>query len=196
MQPADAPGLFLHASAVVAGEGAFLFLGHSTAGKSTIARLLAKSFPVLADDAVYAHRGPDGLWRVVDGSFRFGRDTLPGWTEEIQRRAAGAGAVRLRGCLRIHKAATVRVEALAPVELARYLLDAAMEVDQQRKFGRTTNPGLPTGDATAAVRQMRRHWFQWVGEIAREHPGWHLWFSKDSSETELGEVLARFAAGT
>lgn len=187
-------GVFLHASAVVVGEGALLFLGHSTAGKSTIARLLANSFPVLADDAVYASQGPDGLWRVVDGSFRFGRDTVRGWAEEIRRRAAGAGSVRLRGCLRIHKAETVRVESLAPVELARYLMDAAMEIDQQRKFGRATSNGSPTGGGTEAVRQVRRQWFQRVGAIARGHPGWHLWFSKDSEASGLGEIISRLAA--
>ena len=72
-RPSDL-GLFLHASAVVVGGGALLFLGHSTAGKSTIARMLGQIQPVLADDSVYAARGADGWWRVVDGSFRYGRD--------------------------------------------------------------------------------------------------------------------------
>ena len=188
-----ASGLFLHASSVVVGGGAFLFLGHSTAGKSTIARLLGKSFPVVADDAVYAIRGADDQWRVVDGSFRFGRDTMPGWPEEVRRRAAGAGAVRLKGCLRIHKAETARVEPLAPVVLARYLMDAAMEIDQQRKFGRATNDGSSHGGTIVAVRQMRRHWFHLAGEIARTHPGWHLWFAKDVGERELGEILSQLA---
>ena len=53
-------GLFLHASAVVIDGGACLFLGHSTAGKSTIARLLGKDYPVLADDSVYAVRRSPG----------------------------------------------------------------------------------------------------------------------------------------
>ena len=193
MSPADDRGLFLHASSVVVGGGAFLFLGHSTAGKSTIARLLGKSFPVLADDAVYASQGADGLWRVVDGSFRFGRDALPDWPEEVRRRAAGAGAVRLNGCLRIHKAETARVAPLAPVVLARYLMDAAMEIDQQRKFGRTTNGGPSGGCTTMAVRQMRQHWFHQVGEIARSHPGWHLWFARDAGQRQLEESLSRLA---
>ena len=50
-RPSDL-GLFLHASAVVVAGGAVLFLGHSTAGKSTIARILGQSFSILADEAV------------------------------------------------------------------------------------------------------------------------------------------------
>ena len=193
MSPADDRGLFLHASSVVVGGGAFLFLGHSTAGKSTIARLLGKSFPVLADDAVYASQGADGLWRVVDGSFRFGRDAMPDWPEEVRRRATGAGAVRLKGCLRIHKAEMARVAPLASVVLARYLMDTAMEIDQQRKFGRATSGGPSGGCPIAAVRQMRQRWFHQAGEIARTYPGWHLWFAKDAGENEIGEILSRLA---
>jgi hypothetical protein len=193
MPPADETGLFLHASSVVVGRGAFLFLGHSTAGKSTIAHLLGQSYPVLADDAVYANQGSDGQWRVVDGSFRFGRDALPGWPEKIRRRAAGSEAVRLRGCLRIHKAQAARIEPLAPVGLARYLMDAAMEIDQQRKFGRGPRGDFPQRGTTTAVRQMRRHWFHQVGEIARNYPGWDLWFAKDGGGRELGKILSRLA---
>ena len=193
MPLADDQGLFLHASAVVVGGGAFLFLGHSTAGKSTIARLLGNSFPVIADDAVYARQGPDGLWRVVDGSFRFGRDAMQDWAEEVRRRAAGADAVRLSGCLRIHKGEGVRIEPLVPSGLARCLMDAVMEIDLQRKFGRTPHGGSFHPGTPLAVREMRRCWFHRVGEIARTHPGWHLWFAKDSGESELAETLSRMA---
>lgn len=180
-------GLFLHASAVVIDGGACLFLGHSTAGKSTIARLLGKDYPVLADDSVYAVRRTEGEWRVVDGSFRFGRDELPGWREEIGRRAEGPGAVRIRGCYRIHKAETARTEPLAPVELARCLMDAVLEIDMQRKAVPAQSGQPPV---TEAVRQIRRQWFQWVGEIARTCPGWNLWFSRSSSASELQALLS------
>ena len=182
-------GLFLHASAVNMAGGACLFLGHSTAGKSTIARLLGKTHPILADDSVYVARGPDGKWRVVDGSFRFGRDELPGWQEEVRRRAGGAGAVPLRGCFRIHKAAVARVEPLAPLELARCLMDAAMEIDLQRKYGRISGSSEMEPSAWDEVLQMRRHWFSLVAEIARTCPGRHLWFSRSSKIAELSAML-------
>ena len=54
MFAADLSGLFLHASSVVVEGVAVLFLGHSTAGKSTIARRLGKAYRVLADGSVYA----------------------------------------------------------------------------------------------------------------------------------------------
>ena len=184
-RPSDL-GLFLHASAVVVGGGALLFLGHSTAGKSTIARMLGQVQPVLADDSVYAARGADGTWRVVDGSFRYGRDEVPDFREKIRRRAAGPGAVRLQGCLRIHKAPAVKVEPLAPLDLARALMDAAMEIDLQRKAG---SPKEGESPAPERVRQMRRQWFQWVAEIARETPGWNLWFSTETDVLALCKTL-------
>ena len=191
MTAAAAEGLFLHASAVVVDGGALLFLGHSTAGKSTIARLLGKVHPVLADDSVYVARGPDGNWRGVDGSFRFGRDELPGWQEEVRRRAEGAGAVPLRGCFRIHKATVLRAEPMEPLEAARHLMDAAMEIDVQRKFGRLrAGEAAGAAGALAEMRRMRRKWFGWVAEIARACPGWNLWFPKDFDGSEPVDFLA------
>ncbi|NCA81148.1 MAG: hypothetical protein EOM72_00180 [Opitutae bacterium] len=197
MIAAAAGGLFLHASAVVVDGGALLFLGHSTAGKSTIARMLGKTHPVLADDSVYVARGPDGNWRGVDGSFRFERDEWLGWLEEVRRRAEGGGAVPLRGCFRIHKAAAARVEPLAPLELARCLMDAAMEIDLQRKFGRPQEGRGTAAGNMSSVRQMRRQWFRWVAEIARVCPGGSLWFSKESGgvELELENRLSSFLEG-
>ena len=128
-------GLFLHASSVIIDGGAVLFLGHSTAGKSTIARLLGAAYPVLADDAVFVSRRPEGRWGVVDGGFRFGEGDFADWHERI-RRQIDQNSVPLRGCLRIHKATELRMGPMDPAELARHLMDAAMEIDLQRKFGR------------------------------------------------------------
>ena len=71
MKHSNSSGVFLHASAVIVDGGAVLFLGHSTAGKSTISRLLGAVCPVLADDTVFAWRTEGGEWRVADGKFRF-----------------------------------------------------------------------------------------------------------------------------
>ena len=181
-------GLFLHASSVVVDGGAVLFLGHSTAGKSTLARLLGTKCPVLADDAVHVTRCGRNEWRVVDGSFRYENDCRPEeWPRELSRRA-GAGAVRLKACCRLHKAPELRVEPMEPIELARHLLDAVMEMDLQRKAGRGQGAGEGAGAVQSAVLQIRKRWFGEVAEIARQVPGWHLWFDK---QTEAGRILHR-----
>ena len=183
-------GLFLHASSVVIDGGACLFLGHSTAGKSTLARLLGRRLPVLADDAVFALRGAEGDWRVAAGGFRFGRDEWPGWEEKVRRRAAGE-SFRVGGCFRIHKAAELRAEPMEPLETARHLMDAAMEIDVQRKLGRLrAGEAAGAAGALAEMRRMRRKWFGWVAEIARACPGWNLWFPKDFDGSEPVDFLA------
>ena len=178
-------GLFLHASAVAVDGGALLFLGHSTAGKSTIARLLGTAFPVLADDSVFASRGPEGRWRVIDGGFRFGAGGIADWEESVRRRSMGKEGIPLRGCMRIHKALEVRVSPLEPVELARYLMDAAMEIDVQRKFGIRHSAHKSEQIAWHEVMEHRRRWFHQTAELARACPGWHLWFAKETPPGEL-----------
>lgn len=184
----SALGLFLHASAVIVAGEAILFLGHSTAGKSTIARMLGAAYPVLADDAVFVARRPEGRWRVVDGGFRFGEGDFTDWQERI-RRQIDLNSVPLRGCLRIHKASRVRAEPMEPVELARHLLDAAMEIDIQRKYGRVSGTIEMKPVAWEEVLRMRRRWFGLVSDLARTCPGQHYWFSKSAPLSELKEKL-------
>lgn len=188
-----ANGLFLHASAVVVDGGAMLFLGHSTAGKSTISRLLGNIHPILADDSVFAFQDARGVWRVVDGGFRREIDIFAAWEEVIHRRPRGDDGVRLLGCFRIHKAEEVRVETLTAMEVARYLMDAVMEIDLQRKFGRPPKGILSRSYDAVCVRLMRRHWFVQVAEIARICPGWNLWFPKDSGLSDLHSTVAGLA---
>ena len=191
MTAAGAEGLFLHASSVALEDGALLFLGHSTAGKSTLARLLGGMFPVLADDSVYAFRDAQGVWRVVDGSFRQEHADMAGWQEAVRRRAATGPSLRLWGCVRIHKASGARMEPLPPLETARCLMDAAMEIDVQRKYGRSRTGSRPT--EPMPVRQMRRQWFRGVADIARRCPGWNLWFPMEFRGADLLALL--FPAG-
>lgn len=181
-------GLFLHASAVVVEGGAFLFLGHSTAGKSTIAQMLGAAYPVLADDSVFVSRRPDGRWGVVDGGFRFENGDFGDWQKQI-RRQIERKSVPLRGCLRIHQATETRIAPMDPVELARHLTDAAMEIDLQRKFGRSSGASKSEPVAWDMVLRMRRHWFGLAAEIARTGFGGHLWFSKASHLAELSAML-------
>ena len=186
----SALGFFLHASAVVMGGEAILFLGHSTAGKSTIARMLGAAYPVLADDAVFVSRRPEGRWGVVDGGFRFGEGDFADWQKRI-RRQIDQNSVPLRGCLRIHKASEVRMGPMDPVELARYLMDAAMEIDVQRKYGRCSGLSEMEQVVWEEVLQMRRRWFGLAAEIARTCPGQHFWFSKSSTMAELSAMLEK-----
>ena len=195
MTAAGAEGLFLHASSVALEDGALLFLGHSTAGKSTLARLLGGMFPVLADDSVYAFRDAQGVWRVVDGSFRQEHADMAGWQEAVRRRAATGPSLRLWGCVRIHKASGARMEPLPPLETARCLMDAAMEIDLQRKMGRSKKDKPADLQAVGTVRRMRRQWFGWVAEIARVCAGGNLWFSKDAPESMLAGMVRKALAG-
>lgn len=183
-------GLFLHASAVAVDGEAFLFLGHSTAGKSTVARLLGEAYPVVADDSVFAARRPDGRWNVVDGGFRFKEADLPGWQERIRRQIVER-PVLLRACLRIHKAPELRIAPMDAVELARHLMDAAMEIDLQRKCGRLAGKSKIEPATWNEGLRMRRLWFAQVAEIARTIPGRHLWFSRTPPLRELCDMLQR-----
>ena len=99
------------------------------------------------------------------------------------------------GCLRIHKGEQVRLEPLAPAELARILMDAAMEIDLQRKFGRPKSGERPSSQMQETLLQMRRKWFRQVAEIARTCPGGNLWFSKETPADELGAFLRSWVEG-
>jgi hypothetical protein len=191
MNPAEADGLFLHSSAVKMNERALLFMGHSTAGKSTLARLLSQRVPVLADDSVFAYRGSDHLWRVVDGGFRFGEGDLTDWQDSILRRMEAGEGVPLAGCLRIHKGNTLRIESLPSLEIARCLMDAVMEIDLQRKCGRPGSDTESRGNEFRRERELRRQWFGQVAEIARSIPGGSLWFSTESDASALCDAFRR-----
>ena len=182
---ADVPtvGLFLHASAVVVEGGAVLFLGHSTAGKSTIARLLGASLPVLADDAVFAARDADGGWRVVEGGFRFEDGDVFRRMDEIQRQVRQGAGIPLRGCFRLRKADDVKIEPLIPSDLARVLIDAVIEIDVQRKVDKYVK------DQGIDLISVRKKWFRWVAEIARKYPGWMLYFTVTYDPCRLCELI-------
>jgi serine kinase of HPr protein (carbohydrate metabolism regulator) len=194
MNPSFENGLFLHASSVVVGGGALLFLGHSGAGKSTIASLLGTTHPILADDSVFASSDPSGIWRVRDGKFSLDESIIHSWEEAVRRRSADGPAIPVLGCLRIHKARHVKVARLAPVETARYLMAAVMEVDLQGKLNRLQKRAEHEKYKVARVRKMRLHWFCLASELARLYPGWHLWFPKDAHCPDLLNAVFSVAA--
>jgi energy-coupling factor transporter ATP-binding protein EcfA2 len=160
VQAADV--LVLHSSAVVTPGGALLFLGHASAGKSTICRLLAERFPPLADDAVYLTRQEDGAWYVADGT----RRAFAGPLEEDE--LAGLDGVPLRAILRLFQAPTPRLAPLGQLETCRYLTDALFEI------------GWPKQKVETA-----RGMFAAVAQVARSYPGWQLYFSVDHTTSGL-----------
>jgi hypothetical protein len=149
---------------------------------------------MLADDTVFATCDPHGSWRVVDGGFRFEDGGVFGWEESVRCRSADGPATPLLGCVRIHKAQHVKVARLDPVETARHLMDAVMEVDVQRKFGRLHDKTGKEKFAVARVRRMRLHWFHLAADIARACPGWHLWFPRDSHFSDLICAIAKVSS--
>lgn len=176
-------GLYLHASAVIVNGGAVLFLGHSTAGKSTIACLLSPIYPILADDTVLVREGDSGQWLVTDGKIRF-NGIEPCHSTDMQ--PPRLSDLPLHACVRIHKGPDLRREPLVAIELAQCLMDAVMEVDVQRKCGRLDpKVAIAAQDAISTARAMRGHWFHMAASIARTCPGRRLWFPHNADPHEL-----------
>lgn len=192
MNACAADGFFLHASSVVIDGGALLFLGHSSAGKTTLSQLLEKKYPVLADDLVFASITPHG-WQVVDGGYRAEDGSIFGWEQCVRRRFALGPAIPLLGCVRIHKAQHVKTLRLDPIETARCLVDAVNEVVLQGKFRLFQDNASDEKEAAALIRRMRMQWFQKASKIARAIPGWRLWFSRNSHFPDLFEAVSMMA---
>ena len=179
-------GLYLHASAVIVNGGAVLFMGHSTAGKSTIAHLLSPLCLILADDTVLAQKDNEGQWRVTDGKKRFTDLPIYRLRPAGLRRDMPPNGTPLLACVRIHKGAALRHAPLAPIELAQCLMDAVMEVDVQRKCGRLDPKDAASApDAITTARTMRARWFAMVVEIAGNIEGKRLWFPREADPLEL-----------
>ena len=85
--------LTLHASSVMAGDGAALLLGGSGAGKSSLAAaLVERGFPLIADDVTGIVAGADGRVTALPGfaSLRLWADTL----DQLRWRDRGESRLR------------------------------------------------------------------------------------------------------
>lgn len=72
---ADRMGAFFHSSGVVLNGKGILFVGHSEAGKSTMARMLQDQAQILCDDRIIVRKWPDGFW--IHGTWSHGEiDTV------------------------------------------------------------------------------------------------------------------------
>lgn len=97
---ADRQACYLHAAGmVIAGQG-LLFVGHSTAGKSTIVTMLREEGEILCDDRIIVRRWPEGF--RIHGTWSHG--DVPD---------VSAAAAPLRAILFLEKAGANR---LVPIE--------------------------------------------------------------------------------
>ena len=156
------PGLFLHAAAVKTPRGALLFMGHSSAGKSTLCRLLEPAFPTLADDAVYVMK--KGTWLVSHGDARHEASRTGVWSS-LENEAYDKGEVQpVMALCRIFGAKDIALEPLLPRQLCRYLTDAAFEIEIQRR---------------CLSLSVRAPWFGLVADLARARPGYRIRFARN-----------------
>lgn len=116
----ESGGVLLHSAGVADDEGAWVFFGHSGAGKSTIARLSQESGRrVLSDDINALHREGD---TVLVSKMPFAGD--------LGRAPGGFGAHRLRGLYRLEKSTGNRVSPLPAGRAVASLLSCAPFVNQ------------------------------------------------------------------
>lgn len=174
--------LALHASSIAIEGNALLFLGHSTSGKSTIASRLGSEYLFLADDTVQVWQSEPGRILVRDGKNRN--------TPLSPLESDGFDGLPLHGCYRIYKGTELRVESLPPITLAQHLMDAVMEVDVQRKYGRIDPKDATTAHtAISEAREMRKKWFALVAIIARTYTGGKLWFPRDVDPATFHKLI-------
>lgn len=128
------PGILtLHASAVAVNGEAFIFLGPSETGKSTICRLLAAYTQPLADDLIYLAHCGGAEWKVANAEFDTQVHNPP-----------------LRAIFRLYQAPAVRLEQLDDLQICRHLTDAFFEAHWQRQYDLETKKSAFTALAVVA----------------------------------------------
>lgn len=156
--------VLLHASSNNISGTALVFLGHSSAGKSTISRLLSKRYPVIADDNVYVYKDKDGKWLICNGA-----DVSP-FKEGAELSQGSPNKYLLSAVLRIFKSDSLRISSLSSKETCRYLMDAVFEIDMQKR-----QKNLET----------IKKWFTLTAELSREIQGSRLAFKKDKNTIDF-----------
>ncbi|MCM3749141.1 hypothetical protein M3223_17425 [Paenibacillus pasadenensis] len=104
-------GLLIHSSCVVENGKAWLFVGHSGAGKSTVTELSAPR-PILSDEATLLLLGPDGKVTIQDSPLR---------SENEER--GEVSACELGGIHFLIQSADVRRDPVSKVETLVGLMD-------------------------------------------------------------------------
>ncbi|MBM4329141.1 MAG: radical SAM protein [Deltaproteobacteria bacterium] len=90
-------GCYMHAAGVVLDRAGLLFVGHSSAGKSTVTRMLQRQAEILCDDRIIVRDWPDGF--KIHGTWSHG---------EVQE--VSPGSAPLRGIVFLNKSADNRIE--------------------------------------------------------------------------------------
>jgi hypothetical protein len=138
--------LCLHASAVLGPQGALVFCGHSTFGKSTIAKRLLGRYPLLGEDAVTLLVGPTrrpAAPRVI---------CFQRWPGRAAAGTTRPWFVPLRGVFWLRKAPEFGLEQLSTGEAAAHLLHPIFTHD----FARATRHRLSLLHALLAAAPCRR----------------------------------------
>lgn len=134
----------IHAVAVETASGAILFLGHSGAGKSTMASKVFDYWPTIADDIVcLAQSAVNQMWYVADGK-----------KINISR----TRFFPLFSLIRIFQSSNADIKSLTPLETCRHLTDSIFEIEIMKKVN----------------RNIQRECFKITADVARRYTGWQL----------------------
>ena len=165
-QPDPQGILRIHASAVGTPRGALLFLGPSTAGKSTIKSLLALHSKPLADDCAFLVPN-DGHWGVAGAdNFRTIRPLGEDKAHELE-------TIPLQGIFHIHKSPVAALEPVTAVESCFYLTAGFFELAIQ----------------LLSDFDDRRSVFSELADVARSVTAYRLYFDLDNKFVEFLEVF-------
>lgn len=152
----------VHASAVQLDGGAMIFLGPSSAGKSTICRLLSASAKPLADDRVYLVPRGEG-WIVADGGDRILEGTLS------EQEAAALDGPPLHAILRLHQSDEPQIEAMDAMQCCYHLTNAFFELPWHEHLD----------------TEVKKRAFANLAAIARAVPGYRLRFDRSPRTVEM-----------
>ncbi len=155
--------IILHASAVVDGEEAFLFLGPSGAGKTTISQLLQPVSRLLADDRVYLVP-QNGGWTAADGN----RRVFFGPLDEGE--ASNLQGVPIRSIFHIFQAPTPHLAPLLPAQVCSLLVSATLWQKQWDE-------------------QVKRQMFSDLARIARQVSGYTFYFDRTQQTRDLFQTV-------
>ena len=130
IQHAESKGVFsIHASAVSFGKSAFIFLGPSGTGKSTICQLLRDVADPLADDMIYLFPAQSGKWEVANA-----RDNIPDGPL-VLREITNAERKNLKAVFRLHQVSDPYLENICAMDVCLYLMDSYLELSWNRRAG-------------------------------------------------------------
>lgn len=161
--------LAIHASAVQMNSRGLVFLGPSSAGKSTICNLLSACAQPIADDRVYLIPRSEGRWDVADGGERILEGPL------TEREAQAILGPPLRAIFRLRQDAVPRLAPMDALHTCRHLTDAFFDLYWYQNLSTEAKKGT----------------FARLAAIARSVPGYDLYFDRSA---QTAEMIARVSS--